>query len=121
MLETSDFGLLALICSVVHGGCHIARSAYESDLGWVVRDTMNRSGLVSLLLLLVASAPMSVGFVKAKVGTSDLACSPPPTPSFWCGAHTTPPPVMNFYVCFPDSYRYRCLPGFRIVAILCVW
>eukprot|EP00903_Cladosiphon_okamuranus_P021567 g19829.t1 len=61
------FGVLALICSVVHGGCHIARSAYESDPDWVVRNTMNRSGVAALLLLIVASVPMSVGFAKAKV------------------------------------------------------
>jgi len=65
---TPDFGVLALICSFVHGGCHIARAAYESDPAWVVRNTMNRSGMVALLLLFVASVPMSVGIVKAKVG-----------------------------------------------------
>ena len=65
--ETSDFGVLAMICSIAHGACHVARFAYESVPEVLVRNTINRSGLAALLLLVAAALPMSVGFVKDKV------------------------------------------------------
>lgn len=62
------FGGLTLICSVVHSLCHIARAAYEQDPAWLLKDTLNRSGMAALLLVLLVGLPMTVGVLKAKVG-----------------------------------------------------
>lgn len=63
----TDFGVLALLCTLVHGACHIARAAYESNAGSLVEGAVNRSGLVALLLLVVSVLPMSIELLRNKV------------------------------------------------------
>ena len=104
MLESADYGMLALICSVVHSACHIARAALKSDPSWLLRNTMNRSGMAALLLVLVATLPMSVGFVKEKV----------------CGVMVKLPFLFDAAVLLPCSLSFsRCAPvhGARIKSL----
>lgn len=67
-----------MLCSVIHGACHIARAAYEKNPGGLVVGDLNRSGLVALLLLLITALPMSVGFIQDKVRCFSLFLLPPP-------------------------------------------
>eukprot|EP00752_Nemacystus_decipiens_P012611 g11168.t1 len=61
------FGVLAVLCSVAHSACHIARSVYEDNADWLVKGPIHRSGLVALLLLLVSALPMSSAFLRDKL------------------------------------------------------
>ncbi|CAM9786026.1 unnamed protein product [Scytosiphon promiscuus] len=61
------FGLVTLLCSVVHAACHVALSAVQRRPGYLLKTTVNRSGLAALLLLLAVALPMSVGLIRAKV------------------------------------------------------
>ena len=59
---------MAALCSVVHSACHIARFAYEGNAVLMMKGEIPRSGLVALLLLVVLAVPMSIGFLREKVG-----------------------------------------------------
>lgn len=64
---TADFGVVTLVCSVIHGVAHIARMFHEGDMPYMVHSTTNRSGLVALLLLFPTALPMWIGFLKTAV------------------------------------------------------
>lgn len=68
---SADFGVLALLCSIAHGACHIVLSALQRRPGFLLETSINRSGLVALLLLLAVGLPMSLGFIRAKVRALD--------------------------------------------------
>ncbi|CAN0109472.1 unnamed protein product [Ectocarpus fasciculatus] len=61
------FGVLILLCSVVHSACHIAVGALQRRADHAVKDEINRSGLVAFLLLLPIALPMTMGLAKAKL------------------------------------------------------
>lgn len=67
-VQRLDFGLLTLVCGVLHGVTHIVRCLYESGEAIMYATPMYRSGLVAMLLLLPTALPMSIGFLKDKVG-----------------------------------------------------
>lgn len=68
-----DFGLVTLICGVLHGGTHIIRCLYESGEAMMYATPMYRSGLVAMLLLLPTALPMSIGFLKDQVGHARIS------------------------------------------------
>ncbi|CAM9558042.1 unnamed protein product, partial [Hapterophycus canaliculatus] len=61
------FGLVTLLCGIVHGMCHIVLSALQRRPGSLLETSINRSGLTGLLLLLAVGLPMSVGYIKEKL------------------------------------------------------
>lgn len=60
--------MLTLVFSVLHGAAHIARFVYENNPKDLYGSTLNRSGLVALLVLLPTAVPMSSTALKEKVG-----------------------------------------------------
>ncbi|CAM9969245.1 unnamed protein product [Ectocarpus sp. 4 AP-2014] len=61
------FGVLILLCSVVHSACHIAVGALQRRADHAFKNKMSRSGVVAVLLLLPIALPMTVGLAKAKL------------------------------------------------------
>lgn len=69
-----DFGVLILLCSVVHSACHIAVGALQRRADHAFKNEINRSGLVAVLLLLPIALPMTMGLAKAKVRSRFSCC-----------------------------------------------
>ncbi|CAB1097723.1 unnamed protein product [Ectocarpus sp. CCAP 1310/34] len=61
------FGVLILLCSVVHSACHIAVGALQRRADYAFENEINRSGVVAMLLLLPIALPMTMRLAKAKV------------------------------------------------------
>ncbi|CBJ27980.1 putative respiratory burst oxidase protein [Ectocarpus siliculosus] len=61
------FGVLILLCSVVHSVCHIAVGALQRRADHAFKDEINRSGLVAVLLLLPIALPMTMRLAKTKL------------------------------------------------------
>lgn len=63
----ADFGVVTLLCSLIHTAAHIARAFYENHLEGLYSESINLSGLVATLLLLPVVVPMMVGYMKNRV------------------------------------------------------
>ncbi|CAM9880830.1 unnamed protein product [Ectocarpus fasciculatus] len=61
------FGILAMLCSVIHSACHVVIGILQRRPHHVTKDEMNQSGLVAFLLVLPIALPMSVGFLKERL------------------------------------------------------
>ncbi|CAM9160730.1 unnamed protein product [Ascophyllum nodosum] len=61
------FGTATLLFGCVHGAAHVARTLHDGHAGSMIKLNVNRSGLVSLVLLLPIAAPMLVGFLKSRL------------------------------------------------------
>lgn len=66
------YGLLTLVFSVLHGAAHVARFVLEKNPEELYGSTLNRSGLVALLLLLPTVLPMASKTLKEKVTRNNL-------------------------------------------------
>ncbi|CAM9360989.1 unnamed protein product, partial [Laminaria digitata] len=63
----TDFGVVTLVCSLIHTVAHIARAFYENHLEGLYGDEINLSGLAATLLLMPVAVPMMIGFVRTKL------------------------------------------------------
>ena len=58
---------MTLVSGVLHGLAHFARNVYENHAPYMLHNTMDRSGLAALAMLLPITIPMLVGPLKSMV------------------------------------------------------
>eukprot|EP00904_Undaria_pinnatifida_P005572 jgi/Undpi1/2144/HiC_scaffold_12.g05530.m1 len=61
------FGVVTLVCSLIHTSAHVARAFYERKPERLVGDAINLSGVAATLFLLPVAVPMMAESIKKKI------------------------------------------------------